>query len=55
MIAAEVNKSENKLDREVNIFDVYEGEEIPEGKKSIAISVSFTTFEEKTLKDVEIE
>ena len=49
-----VNKAENKLIREVNIFDVYEGEKIPEGKKSIAISIVLQP-EEKTLKDVEIE
>ena len=49
-----VNKAENKLIREVNIFDVYEGEEIPEGKKSIAISIVLQP-EEKTLKDAEIE
>ena len=49
-----VNKAENKLISEANIFDVYEGEEIPEGKKSIAISIVLQP-EEKTLKDAEIE
>ena len=49
-----VNKVENELINEINIFDLYEGEEIPEGKKSIAISIVLQP-KEKTLKDSEIE
>ena len=49
-----INKVENELISEVNIFDVYEGEGIPEGKKSIAISVVMQP-KEKTLQDPEIE
>jgi phenylalanyl-tRNA synthetase beta chain len=49
-----VNKVQNELINEINIFDLYEGEEIPEGKKSIAISIVLQP-KEKTLKDSEIE
>ena len=49
-----INKEESKLICEVNIFDVYEGEGIPEGKKSIAVSIVLQP-EDKTLKDAEIE
>ena len=49
-----INKEETKLISEVNIFDVYEGEGIPEGKKSIAVSIVLQP-EDKTLKDAEIE
>ena len=49
-----INKVENELIREVNIFDVYEGDGVPEGKKSIAISVVMQP-KEKTLQDPEIE
>ena len=49
-----INKEESKLISDINIFDVYEGEGIPEGKKSIAISIVLQP-KEKTLKDSEIE
>ena len=49
-----INKEESKLISEVNIFDVYEGEGIPEGKKSIAVSIILQP-KDKTLKDEEIE
>ena len=35
-------------------FDIYEGEGVPNGKKSIAISVTLQP-RERTLKDLEIE
>ena len=50
-IAAEVD--EELIDK-VYIFDVYEGEGIPEGKKSLAISVTLQPTK-KTLTDLEIE
>ena len=50
-IAAEVD--EELIDK-VYIFDVYEGEGIPEGKKSIAISVTLQPSK-KTLTDLEID
>jgi phenylalanyl-tRNA synthetase beta chain len=38
----------------VSLFDVYEGEKVPEGKKSLAIEVVFQP-RERTLTDAEIE
>lgn len=47
-------KTEKKLLKDINLFDVYEGKNLPEGKKSYA--VSFTIQDEnKTLNDKEIE
>jgi phenylalanyl-tRNA synthetase beta chain len=37
----------------VRVFDVYEGEGLPEGKKSLAVSMSFRAAE-RTLKDKEV-
>ncbi len=49
-----VNQTEKKLIRDVNAFDVYEGENIPEGKKAYALG--FTLLDEtKTLTDEEID
>ena len=42
------------LIKEVKIFDVYQGENIPEDKKSIAINVSIQS-NEKTLKEQELD
>lgn len=49
-----VNKAEKQLLREVNIFDVYAGKGIPEGKKSVALSVTLQA-DDRTLTDAEIE
>jgi phenylalanyl-tRNA synthetase beta chain len=38
----------------IRVFDVYEGDNIPEDKKSIAISVTIQSFE-KTLNDSDLE
>ena len=38
----------------IKVFDVYEGDNIPENKKSIAISVTIQSFE-KTLTDNDLE
>lgn len=47
-------QTEKKLLKDINLFDVYEGKNLPEGKKSYA--VSFTIQDEnKTLNDKEIE
>ncbi|MFD0797543.1 phenylalanine--tRNA ligase subunit beta [Maribacter chungangensis] len=47
-------KNERKLLRNVNLFDVYEGDKLPKGKKSYA--VSFTIQDDtKTLTDKQIE
>lgn len=47
-------KTEKKLLRGVNLFDVYEGKNLPEGKKSYAVSFTFQD-DEVTLKDEQIE
>ncbi len=47
-------KTERKLLKEVNLFDVYEGDKLPENKKSYAISFYFQD-DEKTLKDDQID
>jgi phenylalanyl-tRNA synthetase beta chain len=47
-------KAERQILRSVNVFDVYEGNHLPEGKKSYA--VSFILMDEKqTLNDKQIE
>jgi len=50
-IVSEVDKS---LIRTVKVFDVYEGENIPSDKKSIALNVTIQSSE-KTLKDEDLE
>ena len=35
-----ISKIDQNLIRAVKVFDVYEGENIPEGKKSIALNVT---------------
>jgi phenylalanyl-tRNA synthetase beta chain len=47
-------KSERKLLKQVNLFDVYEGKNLEEGKKSYAISFVFQD-NEKTLTDVQVD
>ncbi len=46
-------KLDRKILREVNLFDLYEGERVEEGKKSIAMSVTLQS-EAKTLDNTEI-
>jgi phenylalanyl-tRNA synthetase beta chain len=40
--------------KEITLFDIYEGEQIEKGKKSMAYSMSFRA-EDRTLKDREVE
>ncbi len=47
-------KTEKSLLKEVNIFDVYVGDKLPEGKKSYALSFLIQD-EEKTLTDKQID
>jgi phenylalanyl-tRNA synthetase beta chain len=47
-------KSERKLLKEVNVFDVYEGDKLPNGKKSYALSFTLQD-DEKTLTDKTID
>ena len=45
---------DKELIRNVDIFDIYEGENIPNGKKSIALNVTIQSMT-KTLKDEDLE
>ncbi|SEE55175.1 phenylalanyl-tRNA synthetase beta subunit [Tenacibaculum sp. MAR_2010_89] len=47
-------QSERKLLKEVDLFDVYEGDKLPEGKKSYAVSFLLQD-ESKTLADKQID
>ena len=49
-----VRGAEKKLLRNVRLFDVYEGDKLPEGKKSYAISITLQD-NEKTLLDKQID
>ncbi|MCM1376834.1 MAG: phenylalanine--tRNA ligase subunit beta [Clostridium sp.] len=49
-----VRKAERKLLGDVRLFDVYEGKNLPEGKKSYAISITLQDME-KTLDDRRID
>ncbi|NNE56386.1 MAG: phenylalanine--tRNA ligase subunit beta [Flavobacteriales bacterium] len=53
-IATIANGIGKKLLKETNLFDVYEGDKLPEGKKSYAVSFVFQD-EEATLKDKQID
>ncbi|HEY4197199.1 MAG TPA: phenylalanine--tRNA ligase subunit beta, partial [Mucilaginibacter sp.] len=47
-------KTERKLLQEINVFDVYQGDKLPAGKKSYALSFTLQD-EEKTLTDKAID
>lgn len=49
-----IRKAENKLLRKVELFDVYEGDKLPAGKKSYAVRVTLQDSE-KTLQDKAID
>ncbi len=53
IIAAARNADRNAIS-DVRVFDIYEGSSLPEGKKSVAISVIFQP-KDKTFTDAEIE
>ena len=53
-VEAVVRESDRKLLKDVTLFDVYEGEHLPEGKKSYAISMTLRD-DEKTLQDKHID
>ena len=46
--------TEKRLIKSIGVFDVYEGENIPKGKKAYALSFTLQD-ENKTLTDEEIE
>lgn len=53
-IANEAKKVERRLLKDINVFDVYEGEHIEEGKKSYSVSFILQDFE-NTLTDKQID
>lgn len=53
-VEATVRESERRLLKDVTLFDVYEGKNLPEGKKSYAIALALQD-DEKTLQDKQIE
>lgn len=48
------SRADKKILREIGLFDIYEGKNLPEGKKSYAVSFVFQD-ENKTLVDKQIE
>lgn len=53
-VEAIVRKNGGKLLSGITLFDVYEGKNLPEGKKSYAVAITLHD-EEKTLKDAQID
>ena len=53
-IEREVRAAERKLLRGVELFDVYEGDKLPAGKKSYAVAI-YLQDDEKTLNDKQID
>jgi len=53
-IYAIAKQSEKNLLKDVNLFDVYEGSNLPEGKKSYALSFTIQDSS-KTLTDAQID
>ena len=49
-----ISNVDKNLISNIKVFDVYEGENIPEGKKSIALNVTIQSSE-KTLKDEDLD
>ena len=49
-----IKKIDTNIIREVKVFDVYEGENVPDDKKSIALSITLQAFD-KTLNEHDLE
>ena len=49
-----ISEIDKNLIKSIKVFDIYEGENIPEDKKSIALNVTIQSFE-KTLTDEDLE
>ena len=49
-----ISDTDKDLIRGIKVFDVYEGDNIPEGKKSIALNVTIQSSE-KTLNDEDLD
>ena len=53
-IVNSIKKNGSRILRNIGLFDIYQGEQIEKGKKSMAYSLSFWE-EDRTLKDKEVE
>ena len=53
-IVSVISNIDKKLISNIKVFDVYEGDNIPENQKSVAISVTIQSLE-KTLTDNDLE
>ena len=53
-IVSVISNIDKKLISNIKVFDVYEGNNIPENKKSIAINLTIQSSE-KTLTDFDLE
>jgi len=53
-IIEKIHSFRNKYLKRVELFDIYFGKEIPEGKKSVAFRVTYQALQ-KTLKDKEVD
>ncbi|MDR3263365.1 MAG: phenylalanine--tRNA ligase subunit beta [Clostridiales bacterium] len=49
-----IKKYSGELLEKINVFDVFKGSQIPEGKKSLALSLVFQSYD-RTLNDAEIK
>ena len=49
-----IKKIDTNIIREVKVFDVYEGENVPDDKKSIALNITLQAFD-KTLNEHDLE
>ena len=49
-----INAAGGKLVRDVDLFDIYEGEEVPDGKKNLAFHIVYQA-DDHTLTQIEIE
>ena len=49
-----INASGGELVQDVDLFDMYEGEEIPRGKKNLAFHIIYQSYD-RTLKDEEVD
>ena len=49
-----ISNIDQKLISNIRVFDVYEGENIPDNQKSVAINITIQSFE-KTLNDSDLE
>lgn len=53
-IREEIARTEKKLIRDIELVDIYEGEQIPAGKKGLTYSINYA-LEDRTLTEEEVE